>query len=236
MNERLAFDTALAPVDLARLQTWFSPAFPVGAFSYSHGLEWAIESGDVTNGHSLVRWIEGLLRHGSGRSDLILLGEAWRAVCSGDWSRLGEVKELAAALQPTQERRLESLGQGTAFVSAVAAGWPHPTLDQFERSFPGETALPVAVGLAAAAHGLPLAPVLTASLHAFTANLISAGLRLVPLGQTDGLRALAALEPVVLEVSLEARDLGLEDLGSASFLADIGSMCHETQYTRLFRS
>jgi urease accessory protein len=180
--------------------------------------------------------VEGLLRHGSGRSDLILLGAMWRAVRGGDWSTAGEITELAAALQPTRERRLESLGQGTAFVSAVAAVWPHPALVRFQRTFPGETALPVAIGLAAAAHGLPLEAVLVASLQAFAANLVSAGVRLVPLGQTDGLRVLAALEPVVLEVSQEARECGLDDLGSACALADIASMCHETQYTRLFRS
>lgn len=209
MNVQLALDTALAPVDLLRVQAWFSPAFPVGSFSYSHGLEWTIESGSVQDGPGLVRWIEGLVRHGSGRSDLILVGQMWRAIRSGDWPRAREIMELAAALQPSHERQLESLGQGTAFVSAVAAAWPHPTLERFTRAFPGETALPIAVGLAAAAHRLPLAPVLTASLHAFTAHLVSAGVRLIPLGQTDGLKALAALAPVVLEVSSEALDLGL---------------------------
>jgi urease accessory protein len=235
-HARFASGPALAPADLAKLQAWFSPAFPVGAFSYSHGLEWAVETGQITNARHLEQWVEGLLRHGSGRSDLILLGAMWRAVRGGDWSTAGEITELAAALQPTRERRLESLGQGTAFVSAVAAVWPHPALVRFQRTFPGETALPVAIGLAAAAHGLPLEAVLVASLQAFAANLVSAGVRLVPLGQTDGLRVLAALESVVLEVSQEARECGLDDLGSACALADIASMCHETQYTRLFRS
>ncbi|MGV8940726.1 MAG: urease accessory protein UreF [Lysobacter sp.] len=235
-SPQIASGWALAPADLAKIQTWFSPAFPVGAFSYSHGLEWAVEAGEVSNARQLERWVEGVLRHGSGRSDLILLGAMWRAVSCGDWSAAGEITALAAAFQPTLERRLESLGQGTAFLGAVAAVWPHPVLAQFQRKFPGDTPLPVAVGMAAAAHGLPLEAVLVASLQAFSANLVSAGVRLIPLGQTDGLRVLAALESVVLEVSREARDAGLDDLGSACVLADIASMCHETQYTRLFRS
>lgn len=218
--------------ELARLQAWFSPAFPIGAFSYSHGLEWAIGTGKVRDLCSLARWIEGVLRYGSGRSDLILLCAMWRAVSSQNWPKAREVSALAIALQPTQERRLESLGQGTAFVRAVAAAWPHPALQLFE----DEMAYPAAAGLAASAHGLPLGAVLVACLHAFAANLVSAGVRLVPLGQTDGLMALAGLEPTILEVSLAVQSCGLDDLGSAGFLADIASMRHETQYTRLFRS
>lgn len=226
----------LSPADLARLQTWFSPAFPVGAFSYSHGLEWAIEAGEVGNAGDLAPWVEGVLRHGSGRSDLILLAAMWRAIRARDWSRAGEVNALATALLPTRERRLESLGQGTAFLGTVAAVWPHPLLSRFQQCFPGDTTLPIAVGVAAAAHRLPLDAVLVASLQAFAANLVSAGVRLVPLGQTEGLRTLALMEPTVLAVALEARDCGLDDLGSACILADIASMRHETQYTRLFRS
>jgi urease accessory protein len=183
----------------------------------------------VANPPSLERWIEGVLRHGSGRSDLILLCAMYRAVSSQDWPRAREVSALAIALQPTEERRLESVGQGTAFLRAVGAAWPHPVL----QSFADEIAHSGAAGLAAAAHGLPLEAVAVAYLHAFAANLISAGVRLVPLGQTEGLRALARLEPAIVEVSLAAPDCGLEDLGSAGLLADIASMRHETQYSRL---
>lgn len=218
--------------ELVKLQAWFSPSFPIGAFSYSHGLEWAIEAGEVANPASLERWIEGVLRHGSGRGDLILLCAMYRAVSLQDWPRAREISALAIALQPTEERRLESLGQGAAFVSAVAAAWPHPALQRFA----DEIAHPAAVGLAAAAHGLPLDALVVAYLQAFTANLVSAGVRLVPLGQAEGLRALASLELAIIEVSLAARQCNLEDLGSAGFLADIASMRHETQYSRLFRS
>jgi urease accessory protein len=222
--------------DLVKLQTWFSPAFPVGAFSYSHGLEWTIDAGDVHDPRSLKQWIDGVLRHGAGRNELILLGAVWRALDAADWPQAREIAALAIALQPTEERRLESVGQGTAFIGAAAAAWPDPTLQAFRAALPGETTYPVAVAVVAAAHGLPLRAVAVACMHAFAANLVSAGVRLVPLGQTDGLRTLASLEPVIVETALVAEHSTLDDLGSAGFLADIASMRHETQYTRLFRS
>lgn len=231
-----AFEAAFSPAELLRLQTWFSPSFPVGGFSYSHGLEWVVEAGGVRDAATLAEWVGGILRQGTGRSDAILLSAAWRAVATGDWRQAIETSALAAALQPSRERRLESLSQGTAFLAAVAAGWPHPVIATFRETCPGEVAYPVAVGAATAAHGLRLDAVLVAFLHALAANLVSAGVRLVPLGQTDGLRVMATLETALLAVAREAGSAGLEEIGSASFLADIASMRHETQYTRLFRS
>ena len=236
MGDAQALGAALSHGDLVKLQAWFSPAFPVGAFNYSHGLEWAVEAGHARTASSLSAWIEGVLRYGSGRSDAIILCAIWRAVSHQDWSEVDEISSLAAALQPTAERRMESLGQGAAFFTAVLAAWPHPTLHSFREAIPGEAALPVSVGAAAAAHGLPLEPVRVASLHAFAANLVSAGIRLVPLGQTDGLKVTAGLEAAILDVAYEAGRAALEDLGSAGMMADIASMRHETQYTRLFRS
>jgi urease accessory protein len=236
MADAQTLGLALSPADLVKLQAWFSPSFPVGAFSYSHGLEWAVQAGDVRSAQSLCGWIEGLLRHGSARSDAIVLCAIWRAVSSQDWSKAREIGALAAALQPTAERHAESLGQGSAFLVAMTAAWPHPAIQCFRELCPGEAALPVAAGAAAAAHGLPLDAVLIAYLHAFAANLVSAGVRLVPLGQTDGLKVTVALEPAILDVAGEAHAARFEDFGSAGVLADIASMRHETQYTRLFRS
>lgn len=227
---------ALSHAELIKLQAWFSPAFPIGAYSFSHGLEWAVEAGDVRNADSLATWIDGVLRFGAGRSDAIILCDVWRSVSSSRWCEVRDTAELAAALQPSAERKLESLSQGTAFLTAVRAAWPDPLLDEFAELCPGETALPVAVGVAAAAHSLPLEPVAAAYLHAFVANLVAAGVRLVPLGQSDGLRVTAQLEPTVLAVAHEALAAEFDDIGSATILADIASMLHETQYTRLFRS
>jgi urease accessory protein len=218
----------------ARLMTWLSPAFPVGGFSYSHGLEWVVEAGKVTDAATLRRWIEDILLHGAGRTDAILLAEAWRAAAEGDARMLHEVAELAAALAPSAERRLEALAQGTAFLAAVQAVWPHAALAQLARR--QAIAYPVAVGASAAAHGVPLPATAHAFVQAFAANLVSAGVRLIPLGQTDGLRTVAALEPLIARIVAGALGATLDDIGGAAVVGDIASMRHETQYTRLFRS
>jgi urease accessory protein len=207
----------------------------VGGFSYSHGLEWTVEAGKVRDAATLGDWIEDILRHGAGRSDAILLAETWRAVAAGDERRLADVAELAASFVPSAERRLETLAQGAAFLAATRAVWPAPALERLAAVAP-DVAYPVAVGTGAAAHGLPLAPTAQAFVQAFAANLVSAGVRLIPLGQTDGQRVLAALEPLAAATARHALTMKLDDVGSAAFRADIASMKHETQYTRLFRS
>jgi urease accessory protein len=211
---------------ILRLLAWLSPAFPTGAYAYSHGLEFAVESGDITGGDTLRAWLVDVLVHGSGRNDAILLRHAHRA--SGDTSSLGEIAELAAALAPSRERRAETLDQGTAFVAA-AAPW-HP------RNLPSRVAYPVAVGAMAGAHGIAEDATTAAYLQAFATNLISAAVRLVPLGQSTGLRVLAALEPVILDVARASCAATLDDLGGCAFRSDLAAMRHETQYTRLFRS
>ena len=303
---------------LMRLQSWLSPAFPIGAYSYSHGLEWAVEAGQVRDRASLVDWLEADLRFGTGRGDGIFFAQAWRAVHAAlpgvegetqaseparqtplpsgegggecvmtiedgtprttdgthpltpalspwekesgratgqplDWrARPSEgeaggtpahpllaIAELAAAMRSTSELVLEASQQGIAFLSAVRKAWPHPALDSLAASLraAGITPmLPIAAGMACAAHGITLGYALPLFLHAGVANLINAAVRLVPLGQTDGQMALAALELAVAETATEALASSVSDIGSAAFMIDIASMQHETQYTRLFRS
>jgi urease accessory protein len=237
-RQRAACDGTAADPALARLMIWLSPAYPIGAFSYSHGLEWTVEAGSVRDATTLGDWIEDILNHGAGRSDAILLAQAWRAVAAGDTRRLEEIAELAAALVPSAERRLETLAQGAAFLEATQAVWPSPALDRLatEVGAEREIAYPVAVGACAAAHGIALAPAAQAFCLAFAASLVSAGVRLIPLGQTDGLRVLARLEGMVAPLVGEACGCGIDDVGGVSVMADIASMQHETQYTRLFRS
>jgi urease accessory protein len=211
---------------LLRLLTWLSPAFPTGAYAYSHGLEWAVEHGDVVDGETLCVWIGDILNHGAGRNDVILLRHAHRAGSDGD--ALGAIAELAAAMAPSRERRSETLDQGTAFIAA-AASWLPPQL-------PERVAYPVAVGALAARDGIAEDATAAAYLQALTANLVSAAVRLVPLGQSTGLRVLHALESTVLDVAGASRAATLDDLGGGVFGADLAAMLHETQYTRLFRS
>jgi urease accessory protein len=237
MAGRVVEDSLAVPA-LQRLLAWLSPAFPVGAYSYSHGLEWAIEDGTVTTPASLQAWIVGVLRHGGGRSDAILFAVAWRAAGTRDHAALAEIGELGLALQPSRERHLETTAQGRAFLDTVAATWPNERLSAMAALFPAGTAVPypVAVAVAAAAADVPLRPAIAAFAGAFVANLVSAGVRAIPIGQTDGQRIVAALAPAVAELARLAEAATLDDLGGAALRADIASMKHETQYTRLFRS
>lgn len=237
-----AMTDAVPPADptgsgVMTLMTWLSPAFPVGAFTYSHGLEWAIEDGTVTTAAALKDWLGDILRHGAGRTDGILLANAHRFAEVGDHARLDEVAELAFALQPSRERRLEAGAQGRAFVTAVRATWEAPTLAALaERLAPTPVAYAVAVGVAAADHRTALPLTVEAYLTAFVANLVSAAVRAVPLGQTDGQRVIRGLASAVSALAAEVADLPLDEVGGAAIRADIASMRHETQYTRLFRS
>ena len=221
---------------LYRLQAWLSPAYPVGAFSFSGGLEWAVEAGDVIDAASLQRWIAVILSVGGGFCDAVFFAQAHRASERADPKALAAVAELAVAFAPSKERHLETTAQGGAFLMATRAAWPCAALDRLVAAWPGPCAYPVAVAAAAAGHGIALAPALAAFLHAFAANLISAGVRLIPLGQTDGQRVLAALEPVIAATAARALATPLDEVGSAAFRADLASLRHETQYTRLFRS
>jgi urease accessory protein len=285
---------------LYRLLAWLSPAFPVGAFSYSHGLEAAVEAGAVRDRATLERWLASVLLHGSGRIDADLFRDAWRIVAplaatprplplapsdrplplAGEgWGEgpgqlattptadgaaapaltppspasgtgqskheretLSELLALCAradAHRGTAELALESRAQGEAFLLICRAAWPHPFLDDWAVSLDAAERKPayaVAVAGAAALAGVPLEASLTAYLHAVAANLVSAGVRLVPLGQTDGQRCLAALEPVVETALRASLQRDPEDFGAATLAVDLLSMAHETQYTRLFRS
>lgn len=217
---------------LYRLLSWLSPAYPVGAFSHSHGLEWAVQEGTVRDAASCRAWIEDVIGHGGGRQDAVLLAAAWRAAGEGDAGRLSEIEELALALNPSAERLTETVSQGSAFAEATGDAWETPGAARLSEATP----YPVAVGVAAAGHDVPLDGTLTAYLHAVASNLVSAAIRLVPLGQTDGQRVVAALEPAIAATASLAAASTLDDLGGASLRADIASMRHETQDVRLFRT
>jgi urease accessory protein len=221
---------------LYRLMTWLSPAFPVGGFSYSSGIEWAVEAGDIKDASSLKDWLAAMLTDGSGFCDGVFVAQAHRAVAADDDRALREVAELAAAFVPSRERQLETTTQGRAFIEIAHAAWDCDGLSQKIAQCDGAIVYPIAVGVVSAVHAIPLEPALHAVLHALVSNWISAGSRLIPLGQTDSQRVLAALEQTVSETAKRANAAKLDDLGSATFRADLASLRHETQYTRLFRS
>lgn len=263
----------MAEPALYRLLTWSSPGYPTGAFSYSHGLEWAVETGDVADLQGLLDYITAVLERGGGWVDAVLFAHAWRATrgagsmdahaapdsldepvtpamlnslagsrpsaTAAATAELDEIAELAAAFRGSSETALESRQQGASFLDVTRKAWPHPTLDAFAAR-QAETATPiahcVAVAVTCAAHEVALSPALHSYLHAVAANLVSAGARLIPLGQTQAQIAIARLSPIITNIVARALATSLDDLGTAAPAIELCSLRHETQYTRLFRS
>jgi urease accessory protein len=221
---------------LYRLMTWMSPAYPVGAFSYSSGIECAVEAGDIASAETLRAWLATMIRQGSVFCDAALFVHAHRAATDGDARAVGAVADFAAALAGSKERFLETTAQGQAFRDITCAAWPTPALDRLVAAWKGPVAYPVVVAAACAGHGIAPVPALDAFLHSVVSNLVSAGVRLIPLGQTDGQRVLAALETEIAKTAARARTVAFDDIGGTTPRADITTMRHETQYTRLFRS
>ena len=224
---------------LLRLQSWLSPAFPTGSYSYSHGLEWAVEAEHVQDRKSLVDWLDADLCYGSGRNEAIFFYQAWRGSMMHDRAKLFEIAELAAAFRGTSEFALESSQQATACLATLRKVWPDSLLDWLSEIL-GERhvrpALAVVLGVRSARQGIPVSLALPAFLQSYVANLVTAGVRLIPLGQTDGQLAITELEQAILAASAEAETAPIDDLGSAAFMVDFASIEHETLYTRLFRS
>jgi urease accessory protein len=211
-----------------QLLSWLSPAFPVGAFAYSHGIEFAVENGDITDAATLRQWLEGIVRYGSGRIDADLFIMAWRAA---DEEALTQAVEIGQAFRGSSEMALESAMQGAAFSRTA-----HAVTPDLVNGLPAKVAYAVAVGYAAGQIEAPLKSSLIAFLHAVSANLVSAAVRLIPLGQTDGQIVTAQMQTIVIDAAESAIARDPADIGGAAFRVDWTSMKHETQYTRLFRS
>ena len=210
------------PADILTLQQWLSPAFPVGGFAWSHGLETAISDGDVHDEDSLTAWLETVIARGSGAADATLL----TAAMAPDADHEG-LAARAAALAGSAERLAETESQGKAFTEA------HNAL--MENDFPA-CPLPVAVGRAATALGLPPTTVAAAYLQGFAANLVSAAVRFMPLGATAGQAVLHRLRPLIVATAEAAAARTPDEICVSQPGADIASLRHETQAVRIFRS
>ena len=230
---------SLTNESLYRLISWLSPSFPIGAYSYSRGLETAIEKGFVNNQTDLVDWIDTDLSHGPGWTDAILFELVFRAVNSADDNQLFYLAEVAHALRGSAELELESTSQGKAFVRAISESWSLPKVEIFQQQLNArdiEITLPVAAAVSCAVGQIPAREALFFFVQANAANLVSAAVRLIPLGQSDGQRALLSLEASIGKTVEKAPTMTLDSLGTSTPMIDIMSISHETQYTRLFRS
>lgn len=220
----MATDVLMATAtDLLTLTQWFSPAFPVGAFAYSHGLEWAIDVGDVTSAEQVSAWVSDVLRHGAGWNDSLFITAGYHSGTDD----LAEIDAMSRAFAASAERLKETRLQGAAFCDVTGAIWAV--------ELKGLT-YPVAVGRAARLQGLPLDLTNQIYLQAFVSNLAAVAMRLVPLGQTEGQRLIRDLTPLCCTIAEAAANATLDDLASSSFMTDIAAMKHETQYSRIFRT
>lgn len=204
------------------LMQWLSPAFPTGAFAYSHGLEQVIAAGDVQDAPSMAHWLRNILHHGAGWNDAVLLCAALRPGADHD-----ALDHLARTLQPSLERLQESAEQGSALARTIAAMTGRPLPPRL---------LPIALGEAAAPLGLARAEVAQLYLHAFASNLCLIATRHIPLGQTEGQAVLARLLSDIVALGDRAAEADLADLGGASLSADLAAMQHETMDVRIFRT
>ena len=235
----MAMTEPMASEHLYRLSSWLSPSFPVGAYTYSSGLEYAVECGLVADASDLECWLSDMLISGSGAVEGVFFCAAWRAAAASDGAAMKTVVERADATRASSEMALESAAQGDAFLKAIRDAWPrreYELLDDVLRGFARKPAYSVAVGAVCGFNGIPLRPSLVAFLHALAANLVSAGVRLIPLGQTQGQRVIAGLEAAVERATSAAACAAMEDIATSTPVIDWTSMRHETQYTRLFRT
>ncbi|MBL4740906.1 MAG: urease accessory protein UreF [Sneathiella sp.] len=228
--------TRMPTSGLYQLMSWMSPSYPVGSYTYSHGVEYAVEAGLVLGADDLVLWLKDILQFGGARTDVILLVEAYRAFQGKDKSAIVEIAELGYATRSTREFELETTAQGRAFVDVTQKVAPSSSLEMLLREWDGPIVYPIAVAAVAADNEIALVDVLTAYLHSFVSNIVSAAVRIIPLGQTDGQKSIGALEEVTSVQVQEALSLTIDDIGTATLMMDWCSSQHETQYTRLFRS
>jgi len=216
------------PTALLRLMSWLSPVFPTGGYAYSAALEQAVANGAVADTATLEAWLKALLAAGPQWNDAVFYAESWRQAKIPE--NLAATAELARAMTGSAERHRETVDQGTGFLEAAAYWFDDGALP------PRGTPLCVAVGAACGRDTIPLAEGLAAFLHAFVANQLQVAIRLSVTGQRGAAALLAALEPTIAETANRAASSTLDDLGSATVLADIAAMQHETLEPRLFLS
>ncbi|WP_170519462.1 urease accessory protein UreF [Ruegeria atlantica] len=210
--------------DILTLTQWLSPAYPVGGFAYSHGLESAIDRGTVANSQDTEAWISDVLEYGSGWNDALFVVAAFNAL---DKDELINVDVTARSFCATSERLMETELLGQAFGNVTKGVWE---LDL------GHFTYPVSIGRAARLQNLPLLLTTKMFLQAFASNLVACATRLVPLGQIDAQRLIRQLTPLCAQIAEKAKKASLDELSSTAFLGDIAAMKHETQYSRIFRT
>tara|TARA_B100001248_G_scaffold129623_1_gene97190 strand:- start:147 stop:860 length:714 start_codon:yes stop_codon:yes gene_type:complete len=222
--------------DLHTVLTWFSPSYPIGSYAYSHGLEYAVEEGLVKDPQTLLGWIRDLLFFGTGYNDSIIINSIYDSVANDNCVEFDYISQIANAIKPTKEIALESYQQGVSFKNILMDVYSNSNLTFYLNRLDDCITYPSVVGVAGGIFEVEKKLLLHSYLHAFTSNILSAALRIMPIGQTEIQKIIFQMKGNVEEMTNKSLGLSLSDLGSSVFISDWASSKHQNQYTRLFRS
>jgi urease accessory protein len=211
-----------------------SPALPVGAYSYSEGLETLIDTGTIENKQSLKHWLEQELRYGAIRLEAAVMVRAYNSAKLGDIEALSYWNNWLSAARETEELRSSSWQMGRSLIRLLLE--LQPQLAQSANVVGNPCNYAIAFGIAAAHWQIDLSAAILGYLHSWTTNLITAGVKLIPIGQTAGQQLLLEIHANLSSAAQEILALEDDDLNSCGWGLSLASMAHETQYTRLFRS
>ena len=221
---------------LYHLLSWFSPNYPVGSYAYSHGLEYAVETGIVDNIYHLENWIKDLLFYGTGANDAIFINQTYESILSNNYKLFVDIAIMSKSCIPTQEIALESEQQGISFYKVTSATLSSKKFEKLINSIMSYITYPIVVGCAGALINIKKIHLINSYLHAFISNILSAALRIMPVGQTDIQCLLFKFKKDIQTISINTLSKSIEDIGSSTFMIDWASANHEGQYSRLFRS
>lgn len=227
-------DMMLTDMQLLSLLQLTSSALPVGAYSYSEGLEILVENGMITSPESLQKWLESELKYGAIRMEAAVMIRAYEAVKALDLQLLSYWNQWLSAARETEELRSASWQMGRSLIQLLEK--LHPQIKSITSTVGNPCNYAIAFGIALAYHQINIQAGLLGYLYSWVSNLITAGVKLIPLGQTAGQQLIRFLQPLLTNNAAQITAMVDDELSCCSWGLSLASMQHETQYTRLFRS
>ena len=214
---------------ILKLLTWNNQSFPIGSYCFSSGLEFAVESKLIQSGKDLQYWLNDLLKYGSLYSDALILLEAWKLASKKENNKINDLNNFAVSLNQSNEKYIENYEQGKSFIKITEDAWNHKYISK-------KLVYPIAYAVAAVQENINMEDVLICYLHSSLCNLLAAGIKLIPLGQTEGQKIQIALNTYIEEEYKNILKKNFNDIGNCGWVNDIISMKHENQFTRTFRT
>jgi urease accessory protein len=234
LNRKQVLMDTLTDKNILCLLQLASPALPVGAYSYSEGLETLVENNIINNQECLLHWLQAELRYGAIRLEAAVMLRAYNCVKMGDLEALSRWNMWLSAVRETEELRNSSLQMGRSLIQLF--GKLQPEIKPLADAVGNSCNYAIAFGIAAAYWDINIQAAVLGYLHSWVNNLITAGVKLIPLGQTAGQQLLLNLQPLISDATASILSLEDDNLSCCSWGLSLASMAHETQYTRLFRS